>query len=93
MSEIEKELSPQQRQIMDVAINGRLNKEIAEELNIHEDVVETQIRRVNKKLGTRSKFESSLIVLAEKASQGAAQEAAKNVTARIVASIRSLSME
>ena len=90
MATFDKELSVQQQLIMASAIKGKLNKEIAEELKMHPDVVETQIRRVNKKLNTRSEFESALILLADKVAREVAQETAKNVATQIVASVRSL---
>lgn len=84
-----KSLSDQQEEIMSLAIKGKYNHEIAESLNIHEDVVETQIRRVNKKLGTRNKFGSALIVLANDVAEKVATETAKAISTQIAANIRS----
>lgn len=77
---IEAKLSPQQKQIMEYAVNGLRNREIAEELGIDKFSVDTQIKRVNKKLGRRDKFGSSLMILAEEIASEVAANAAANAT-------------
>jgi RNA polymerase sigma factor (sigma-70 family) len=60
-----KELTPRERQVMEHIIRGRLNKQIAMELGIHEKTVKVHRARVMPKMGVRSVAE--LVQLAARA--------------------------
>ncbi len=49
-----KELTPRERQVMEHVIRGRLNKQIAAELGIHEKTVKVHRLRLMPKMGVRS---------------------------------------
>jgi len=49
-----KELTPRERQVMEQVIRGRLNKQIAVDLGIHEKTVKVHRARVMPKMGVRS---------------------------------------
>ncbi len=60
-----KDLTPRERQVMEHIIRGRLNKQIAMELGIHEKTVKVHRARVMPKMGVRSVAE--LVQLAARA--------------------------
>jgi len=62
-----KELTPRERQVMEHIFRGRLNKQIAVGLGIHEKTVKVHRARVMPKMGVRSVAE--LVQLAARAEQ------------------------
>ena len=60
-----KELTPREREVMEHVIRGRLNKQIAVDLGIHEKTVKVHRSRVMPKMGVRSVAE--LVQLAARA--------------------------
>ncbi len=64
------ELSPRQRQVLDLIGRGRPNKLIAHELGISENTVKAHLRQIMKRLGVTNRTEAALIALGRKPGGG-----------------------
>ncbi len=60
------ELSPRQRQVLELIGRGRPNKLIAHELGISENTVKAHLRQIMKRLGVTNRTEAALIALGRK---------------------------
>jgi DNA-binding NarL/FixJ family response regulator len=55
------ELTPQQRRVLVLLAQGKLNKEIAFELDVHEGTVKAHVTHILQKLGVNSRTQAALI--------------------------------
>ena len=55
------ELTPQQRRVLVLLAQGRLNKEIAFELDVHEGTVKAHVSHILQKLGVNSRTQAALV--------------------------------
>jgi DNA-binding NarL/FixJ family response regulator len=56
-------LSPREREILDLVVQGSTNKEMAKALFITETTVKVHLRHIYKKLGVRSRTEAAIRAL------------------------------
>jgi DNA-binding NarL/FixJ family response regulator len=55
------ELTPQQRRVLVLLAQGKLNKEIAFELDVHEGTVKAHVTHILQKLGVNSRTQAALV--------------------------------
>jgi DNA-binding CsgD family transcriptional regulator len=56
-------LRPRERQVLESLLDGRTNREIAQELNLGEETVKTHLRSLYRKLGARDRAHAIAITL------------------------------
>jgi DNA-binding NarL/FixJ family response regulator len=57
------DLRPRERQVLELLLYGRTNREIAQEINLGEETVKTYLRSVYRKLGARDRSQAIAITL------------------------------
>ena len=57
------DLRPRERQVLELLLYGRTNREIAREINLGEETVKTYLRSVYRKLGARDRSQAIAITL------------------------------